>query len=139
MITTKQLGKIRDFFKQEPVEVVYLFGSQATGETHSRSDYDFGVVFTDALDKGGRFDKGLKYMAELGSILKTDAVEVVDLNSAPIYFQYSAIAPRHDIYVRDEQKRADFEKHTLTTYFDRLPYTKRHTIESLGMIAREGL
>lgn len=139
MITIEQLEKIRKYFATQPVEVVYLYGSQATGDSHSRSDYDFGVVFTESIDKSKRFDKKLEYMAELGSIVGTDRVEVLDLNSAPVYYQYSAIAPRKDIYVKDEGKRIDFESNVLSRYFDRLLYLKRHTYSSLSTIALEGL
>jgi len=30
-----------------PVDAVYLYGSQATGQTHSQSDFDIGILFSE--------------------------------------------------------------------------------------------
>ena len=39
--------KHRDTLEELEVEIIYLFGSQATGTTNSSSDADFGVVLKD--------------------------------------------------------------------------------------------
>jgi len=136
MITRLQEREIKAYFTHQPVELVYLFGSQATGKTTPLSDYDFAVLFKKNLEKGKRFDLRLKYMGDLGIILKSDEIEVLDLNSASLSFRYAAIAPRHDLYVADEKKRALFEAETTSLYFDEVYFLKQNTFYSLPSIAK---
>jgi predicted nucleotidyltransferase len=56
MLTQDQILKIKDFVKNKPVEVVYLFGSQATNTARPDSDYDFGVLYQKQLDNHQRFE-----------------------------------------------------------------------------------
>lgn len=138
MLNSSQIKSVKEYFKNEPVEVVYLFGSQASGKTHPRSDYDFGVVFVENISNKVRFEKRLEYMGILGKIVSKDKVEVVDLNQSPAFLQYSAISPRKDIYTREEKARIDFEHEALSNYFDRFPYLRRHTLTSLATTAQKG-
>ncbi|MGB9706928.1 MAG: type VII toxin-antitoxin system MntA family adenylyltransferase antitoxin [Microgenomates group bacterium] len=138
MITNFQKQKISQYFSKQPVELVYLFGSQAEGRVTSLSDYDFAVLFAENLSPEQRFDLKLKFMGDLGEILGTDKVEVLDLNQAPAAFRYSAFAPRQEIYVRNEAKRVDFETQTMSDYFDRQYFLRRHSLNSLANIAKEG-
>lgn len=139
MISLTQRQKISQYFNHQPVELVYLFGSQAKGKTTPLSDYDFAVLFTHNLDKKSRFNLKLKFMADLGEILGSDKAEILDLNEASASFRYSAFAPRQEIYIKDEAKRVDFEFQTLGEYFDRQYFQRRHSLNSLASIAREGL
>lgn len=145
MISDRQKEEISRYFAclpagkaSQPVELVYLFGSQAEGETTPLSDFDFSVLFVDSLSKKECFDLKLKFMADLGEILGSDKVEILDLNEAPVTYRYSAFAPRQEIYVKDEAKRVDFEQQTMSEYFDRLYYLRRHSLNSLASIAKEG-
>ena len=134
-----KIKSINSYFTHEPVAVVYLFGSQATGKIHPKSDYDFGVVFLENINKKDRFNKRLEYMGFLGKIVGNDNVEVIDLNQSPVFLQYSAIAPRNDINIKEDKDRIAFEHRTLSNYFDRFYYLRRHTTNSLATTAREGL
>lgn len=61
------------------VGVVYLFGSQVTGDIGPLSDFDFGVYLT----KGDHLQMGyrqIELIPALMSALQTDAVDVVILN-----------------------------------------------------------
>lgn len=133
------MAQVKGYFSDEPVEIVYLFGSQATGKAYSQSDYDFGVYFNKDTSKKERFAKRLEYIGELGKILEHDEVDVIDLNSAPIQLQYSAILPRKDIVSNNESRRIELEHKIMSQYFDRLPYIRRHTQASIAKIAKKGL
>ena len=139
MLNFLKIKSIKKYFTHEPVAVVYLFGSQATGKTNHRSDYDFGVIFLENMSKKERFNKRLEYMGFLGKIVRCDNIEVIDLKESPVFLQYSAIFPRKDIYIKDEKERIAFEHSTLSSYFDRFFYLRRHTINSLATTAKEGL
>ncbi|HUS60519.1 MAG TPA: nucleotidyltransferase domain-containing protein [Nevskiaceae bacterium] len=138
MLSLLQKKKIKNYFANQPVELVYLFGSQASGKTKPLSDYDLAVLFQKGLSPKRRFNLRLDYIGALGGILKSDRVEILDLNSAPPTFRYSALAPRQEIYVKNEKKRVEFEHKTMSDYFDRLFYLNRHTLNSLTTIAKEG-
>ena len=138
MLTPEQKKQIRAYFQTQPVELVYLFGSQTTKQTTPLSDYDFGILFQQNIDKSKSFDLKLEYMGQLAKILRTDKVDVVDLNQAPLTLLYSTIAPRYDIYVKSEDKRIDFEHKILSQYLDRLYYIRRHSLISLATIAKKG-
>lgn len=138
MINQNQLNQLKRYFADQPVDVVYLFGSQATKKTTPLSDFDFSVLFQDCIDSRRRFDLVMKYTVDLGSLFKTDKVDVLDLNRSPLFFRYAAIAPRKDLVVKNERKRIDFEQRTMSEYFDRLYYLKRHTQYSLAGFAERG-
>ena len=139
MISDKKMIQVREYFSDEPVEMVYLFGSQATDKAYSQSDYDFGVFFKKDTDKKERFAKRLEYIGELGKILEHDEIDVIDLNSAPIQLQYSAILPRKDVVSNNDSQRINFEHRVMSEYFDRLPYIRRHSEISIATIAEKGL
>ncbi|KKS47292.1 MAG: hypothetical protein UV09_C0006G0001, partial [Candidatus Gottesmanbacteria bacterium GW2011_GWA2_42_18] len=40
---------IRDFFNIEPVEAVYLYGSEAIGTPNNQSDIDIAVLFRNGI------------------------------------------------------------------------------------------
>ena len=69
---------------EHPVSVGFVFGSRARGEAHDRSDIDVAVAFEDT-DPGepGHMDARLALGSDLALALGTDAVDVVDLRSAP--------------------------------------------------------
>ncbi|PSQ55938.1 nucleotidyltransferase domain-containing protein [Halobacteriales archaeon SW_8_68_21] len=66
-----------------PVSVGFLFGSQARGETHERSDVDVAVVLAET-DPGDPSHVGARLAlgADLALALGTDDVDVIDLRSA---------------------------------------------------------
>lgn len=139
MITEEQKTKIIAFAKGRPIEVIYLFGSQARNEVKPLSDYDFAILFSDTLTSSERFDLKLESIGFLTGLFKTDTVDVLDLNSAPSTFRYSAIAPRMDIYTKDERERVHFEFKTIQEFFDLLYFIKRHTKIGLATITQYGI
>ncbi|OGK38266.1 hypothetical protein A3I56_03515 [Candidatus Roizmanbacteria bacterium RIFCSPLOWO2_02_FULL_43_10] len=139
MLTKQTQAHISEYFEHEPVEVVFFFGSRASGYPHGESDYDFGVVFSKGLTTKQRSKKRLTYIGELGKILGVEAVDVVDLEKAPAYLRYAAFASRQDIVCKNESVRINFEHKAMSNYFDRLPYMRRHSSLSIASIARHGL
>src|SRR3989338_8157863 len=81
-MTTNQLNQCATIFSQYPqVKLAYAFGSQVTGETGPLSDYDF-AIYLDEQDTTQAFAVKVKLMDELSRLLKTDAIDIVILDTA---------------------------------------------------------
>lgn len=119
-------NQLYNYFKNQPVELVYLFGSQATKKITPLSDIDFAVLFADNLTDQERFALKIKMLGDLSQILKTDKIDLVDLKTAPPFLQFEAIKKRSEIFVRSENTRIDFETKVLFDFFDRQYFVNRH-------------
>lgn len=139
MITFDQKSAIQRLVEKMPVEVIYLFGSRAYNQQNAQSDYDFGVLFSKDQNSSQRFDLRLKLYTDIPEIVRTDDVDILDLNQSPIRFQYEAIKPRQDIYVRNSKIRDEFEYEVLTNYLDEVYYLKQSTNDYLHQVAQNGI
>ena len=89
--TRQKLTKLRSLFrKYKSIQLVYLFGSRATGKSGPASDYDF-AVYVNPKNQGESFDLLLTLMVQIPLILGTDKVDVVILN------QLDSILLKHNI------------------------------------------
>ena len=137
MVTQAQKDQLAAYFATQPIEVVYVFGSQTTGKTRTDSDIDVGVLFKEGVSQSDRFDLKLKFMSRVGTIADfPDNVDVVDLEQAPIALQYSALASREVIVANDRQRQVGFESEVMSRYFDEAYFIKQNTLYSLASIAR---
>lgn len=118
MITQEQLNQLRKYFSTQPVDVVYLFGSQADGKATKLSDADIAVLFKEGIDKSKRFDLKLAIISKVCGVLKRERVDVVDLIDVPLALKYSAIKPRRELYTANNDRRVSFEATTCSYYFD---------------------
>ena len=75
------------------VDAIYLYGSRAKQTAHKNSDWDIAVLFTDyETDLNERILRPQLLEAELERELKLyNQISVVDLETAPMYLQYSII------------------------------------------------
>lgn len=128
---------LHNYFKDQPVSLVYLMGSQASGKTKPYSDTDIAVLFDDKLTSSERFNHKVGMLSELSKILGTDNIDLVDLNSATPHLSYEAIKQRQEIYFKDERTRVDFETKVLSEYFDQQFYLSRHTLLGLENLKEE--
>jgi predicted nucleotidyltransferase len=100
------------------VLLVYLFGSQNTGLTGPMSDYDFGVLVDPSMD-GPKIQARIAH--ELAKALKSDRVDAVLLNSAPIELAYAIVAQGRPIYQRNLLTKVEYEARIMGLYGDYLP------------------
>lgn len=78
------LRALQEELRQHPVQVGLLFGSRATGDTHSRSDIDIAIAFDSVHPGDPEYNEvffGLS--ADLCEALDTDDIDLVDLRTAP--------------------------------------------------------
>lgn len=121
-------------FRPAPVELAYLFGSEARGRTGPMSDVDVAVYFEPATNRSERFDLALKIAGEITDILKRNDVDVVPLNDAPPLLAFNVLKDGKYLFVRDQGRRIEIESLILRLYQDRQPVLEQHTKEILGFI-----
>jgi predicted nucleotidyltransferase len=125
------LSKLIAFFdrdeEKENFQLVYFWGSRATGQAAAGSDYDFAILFS--VEAG--FGKVCALEHRLAEFLDTDQIDLIALNHAPVELQYNVVATGKLIYGKSTATRVEFEAETLSLYFDLLPLLRRHRQELL--------
>jgi predicted nucleotidyltransferase len=118
------------------IQLVYLFGSQVTGNLGPASDYDFGVF----LDSAAAWPQ---IRAELGhrlaQTLDTGRIDLVLLNRAPIELAFAVIAQGELLFERDVATRVEYEARVMSLYGDYLPILReqrRDILEDKGYDTR---
>ena len=138
-LTDQEKQVVESLNKQEHLRLAYLFGSVAEGKTGRLSDVDIAVFLDKSLSKKERFDIQLKLMSEMASILKTDKIDLVIMNDAPLSLNYEIIKENHPLFVREKGEKLDLEHRILSRYLDRRYYEKRWAAEFLKKVAERGI
>ncbi|MFW6111108.1 MAG: type VII toxin-antitoxin system MntA family adenylyltransferase antitoxin [Thermoproteota archaeon] len=125
--------------RQEHVMVAYLFGSRVKGGVGVLSDIDIAVLLDGKLDKQEIFDLRLKLINCLSSILKTDNIDVVVMNIAPLSLNYNIISEGKILHSKDDRERVRFETRILSRYLDRKYYDEKYVDAGLKRIAEKGI
>lgn len=117
--------RLKKQFGTEPdLVAVYLFGSLARGDDHSRSDADVGVLF--AHDPP-RTLAGLHLDLEADLQKSVDRrVQLVILNRAPVDLIHRVLRDGLLLIDRDPSARIRFEVKSRNAYFDLLPTLRRY-------------
>ena len=98
--------------KERDIVALYAFGSLVTGDLKPLSDLDFGILVSGKLDKQKRFDKHLDLLGKFNEVLKTDEVDLVMMNDAPMRFSHNIIKSGKLIYCQSKTELADFIENT---------------------------
>lgn len=140
MISKKLMKQAADFFgKQDRVNLAYLFGSAARGDAGKLSDIDIAVLFHPLVNRKERFELQLEFIGKLTALLKTERIDLVVINEAPLPLQYEIIRANHPLFVRDREDMIDFEHRVLSRYLDRRYYETRAASNFLKKVSIGGL
>lgn len=113
---------LKEYFRNKPeVNLAYLFGSCARDERQSLSDIDIAVLINKEIAKEGILGYQAELTADLMSLLKSNRIDVVCLNSAPPLLAHRVIRDGIVIYSKDEKIRISFEMRSLQRYIDTKP------------------
>ena len=70
--------------EDQDILALYFFGSGAQHCLQPLSDLDFGVLLSTQLNKRQRFDKQLGLIGKFNDFFRTDEIDLVVLNDAPL-------------------------------------------------------
>lgn len=101
---------------RKEVAAIYLFGSYGSQYQTQFSDIDLGVIFQPNVQIG--LPEELELDAYLSLALKTDRLDLVNLNNAPIQLRYKAVTDGMLIYEADYIATSDFLEATYKKYLD---------------------
>jgi predicted nucleotidyltransferase len=117
-IKTKILAELRKH--HELIRVAYLFGSQATGTAHPRSDVDVAVLLDSKADP--LFD--LKLADTLSATLGKP-VDIVVLNQASPILQHEVVRDGVRLFEASAMERRLFELKAFRDYVDAVYFQQR--------------
>lgn len=100
-----RLEKLSERFPQ--VIAAYLFGSRASGSPTPLSDIDIGILLSKDLPDMESFRIEMNLQGELQKIFKTDKIDLVVLNKAPLPIQFNATSGKL-LFSSNHQKRTTF-------------------------------
>lgn len=126
---------IRKVARNQPIDLVYLFGSRASGKEDKESDIDIAVLARSTLSGDERFDLRLTLLTEcaraLGLVDETERMDVVVLQDASILLQHNVIRARCPLFQKSVQKRAIYESRVWKLYDDEVYYLDRENALTL--------
>ena len=93
----------------------YIFGGLAMGEQRPLSDVDIAVYLDSYVDKA---EAKLEILGSLTDILKTDEIDLVILNCAPISLVGRILKKKRVLVDKQPFLRHSFESLALREYFD---------------------
>ena len=117
-ITDRLPVLIEKIEKDQDIVALYAFGSLTAGDLKPLSDLDFGTLISGKLDKQKRFDKHLDLIGKFNEVLKTDEVDLVMMNDAPMRFSHHIIKSGKLIHCTNKIELIDFIEKTIKLYLD---------------------
>ncbi len=96
------------------IAALYLFGSRADGHSTPMSDFDLAVLLKEPYDR----KKILEVSVKASLALKTDDVDVLELNTAPVFLAHRVLREGILLFENDELYVSDYIEKTLRHYFD---------------------
>lgn len=117
-VTDRVPGLVKRVSKDKETVALFSFGSLAAGELKPLSDLDFGILVSPALDRQQRFDKHLALIGVFNEQLKTEEIDLVLLNDAPVRFSHNIIKSGKLLFCSDVDVLKDFIEKTVKVYLD---------------------
>jgi predicted nucleotidyltransferase len=111
----KNLGQALE--KYAPYLVTaYLFGSSHEGKVTPLSDIDLALLLAKNLEDATQIET--KILIDAIKIFGTEEIDLLNLNEAPLRFQYNVIKNKRVIFCADSEERINFETSVIMNYLD---------------------
>jgi hypothetical protein len=114
---------IRDFLRRDGrITLAYLFGSRARGTSGPLSDFDVAVLLT---PEASRERASGELVDGLVRLLKSERVDLILLDRAPIPLRYQIVRDGKLLFSDDEKARERLVTETVMRYLDFQPIRDR--------------
>lgn len=124
------LRAIRDVAaRQSGLRLLVLFGSRARSEATRRSDWDFGYVGDELLDRE-------RFVADLVATTETDAIDLVDLDRASGLVRFRAARDAVVVFESADEVFARFWFDAVSYWCDMGPIIRAGYDDLLAELAR---
>ncbi len=101
------------------IRLAYLFGSQATGHANKLSDIDTAFLLDEtSFKRPPPYGREAAITSDLMRELKTNAIDVVLLNRAPLFLRHRILSSGKAVYAASENERLRFETYVMGRYPD---------------------
>lgn len=107
--------------KEKAVVFAYLFGSQATHQAGKLSDTDIAIFFRPEVKSTNYFKRKISLLAILSKTLKSENIDLVILNEAPVTLNYQILRSGKLLFSKNEVSRIRFIMRTFSFYLDQAP------------------
>lgn len=105
---------------EDKIIVAYLFGSVNDGNMNALSDIDIAILFKE-MPKEDIINLEFEVSEDISKHLKTEEIDLVNLNFAPLSVRYGVIKNKKILYYSDKQKVVDFEFEVIKSFLDFKP------------------
>jgi len=119
-INQEKDGLIRKIAQKYDLRLLFLFGSQITGQTHKESDFDFGYLASPdlSIEEEGYLIGELMPIAEAND---ERAVNLVNFKRASPLLLHSALNNAQLLYEKEAGAFANFQNYGFKVYIETLP------------------
>lgn len=117
-VTTKVGEIIQIVAADSDVTALYAFGGLAAGVLKPLSDLDFGVLLDNRLDNKQRFDKHIELIGVFNDTFRTDEIDLIIMNDAPIRMVFQILKTGKMLDCRDTGALIDFRERLVKDYID---------------------
>jgi uncharacterized protein len=100
------------------IVALYAIGSMAEGRLRPLSDLDFAVLLSKRLGKRQRFEKHIDLIGVFNSVFRTDEIDLVMLNDAPLKFCHRVLKTGKLLHLGKKQELVDFSEKVVKLYLD---------------------
>ncbi len=115
----ERLPRLIQALKQHSeVVAVYSFGGAAKNEIKPLSDLDYAILLSGQLSKRQRFEKHLELIGIFNNVFRTDEIDLIILNDAPLRFCYVILKTGKLLYFRNKDDLIDLRDQVLKYYLD---------------------
>lgn len=111
MIGEEKCGKIKAIAEKYGLSLVVLFGSQATGRAHAKSDIDIAVLPRDTSVLS-------RATEEIGDIFGRNDVEIADLSVPSPYLWYAVAKEGVLLFEATEGLFSEWKVHAMNVWYD---------------------
>jgi predicted nucleotidyltransferase len=117
-VTGKVPEIVRAVSDDPAVSGFFSFGSLAEGRLAPLSDLDFALLLSSRLSKSERVEKHLELIGLFNSVFRTDEIDLVVLNDAPLKLCHRVLKTGQLLHIGNQRELIDFSEKVVKLYLD---------------------